>query len=60
MLIIVICLLMEKKFLNLKLIIKMLTQYRLSSISNEVSATKSREVSLNGTVHDFFTLLQFY
>ena len=38
----------------------MLTQYRLSSISNEVSATKSREVSLNGTVHDFFTLLQFY
>ena len=60
MLIIVICLLMEEKFLNLKLIIKMLTQYRLSSISNEVSATKSREVSLNGTVHDFFTLLQFY
>ena len=39
MLIIVICLLMEEKFLNLKLIIKMLTQYRLSSISNEVSAT---------------------
>ena len=60
MLIIVICLLMEEKFLNLKLIIKMLTQYRLSSISNELSATKSREVSLNGTVHDFFTLLQFY
>ena len=60
MLIIVICLLMEEKFLNLKLIIKMLTQYRLSSISNEVSSTKSREVSLNGTVHDFFTLLQFY
>ena len=60
MLIIVICLLMEEKFLNSKLIIKMLTQYRLSSISNKVSATKSREVSLNGTVHDFFTLLQFY
>ena len=31
-------------------------QYCLSSISNGVRATKSREVSLNGNVHDFFWL----
>ena len=33
------------------------TQYCLSSISNGVRATKSREVSLNGNVHDFFDFI---
>ena len=29
------------------------TQFRLTSISNAFSATESREVSLNGNLHDF-------
>ena len=53
MLIIVICLLMEKKSINLNPTIKMLTQICLRSISNGFSATGSREVSLNGNVYVF-------
>ena len=53
-LVIVICLLMEKKYLSRKPIIKILTfQFCLGSISNGFSATESREVFLNGTVYDF-------
>ena len=54
--IIFICLLMEKKYLSLKQAIKSVnfaTQFCLESISNEFSATESREVSLNGNVYDF-------
>ena len=40
---------MEKKYLNLKLSIKMLT-FQLDS--DRFSNTKSREVSLNGNVYD--------
>ena len=29
------------------------TQFRIGNISNELSATESREVSLNGNMHDF-------
>ena len=43
MLIIVICLLMEKKSLNLKLTI---TRFFLGSISNGFSASESKEVSI--------------
>ena len=53
---IVICLLMEKKSLNLTLTIKMLTfqlKFFLGSICNGFSATEFREVSLNGNVYDF-------
>ena len=50
MLIIVICLLMEKKSLSLKPTIKMLT-FKL--ISTGFSAAESTEVSFNGNVHDF-------
>ena len=56
MLITVICLLMEKKYLSLKPAIKSVnfaTQFCLESISNGFSATESREVSLNGNVYDF-------
>ena len=55
MLIIVICLLMEKKSLNLKPAIKMLTSnsFFLGSISNGFSATESRKVSLNQNVYNF-------
>ena len=55
MLIIVICLLMEKKSLNLKPAIKMLTSnsFSLGSISNGFSATESRKVSLNQNVYNF-------
>ena len=56
MLIIVICLLMDKKSLSLKPTIKMLIfrpQFCLGSISNGFSATESREVFLNGNVYDF-------
>ena len=56
MLMIVICLLMEKKSLNLTLTIKMLTfqlKFFLGSICNGFSATEFREVSLNGNVYDF-------
>ena len=49
MLIIVICLLMEKKCLNLNFP----TQFCPGSISNGFSATESREVSINGNVYDF-------
>ena len=53
MLIIVICLLTEKKSFSLKLLLKMLTfQLCLGSISNGFSATESREVSLNVNVND--------
>ena len=52
---------MEKKSLNLKLIIEMLTrnvdfptQLSLGNLSNGFSAAESRELSLNGNVHDFF------
>ena len=56
MLIIVIYLLVEKKYLNLKPTIKKVglpTQFCLGSISNGFSATESRKVSLNGNVYDF-------
>ena len=56
MLIIIICLLMEKRYLSLKQAIKSVnfaTQFCLESISNGFSATESREVSLNGNVYDF-------
>ena len=56
MLIIVISLLMEKKYFNLKPTIKVLTfptQFCLGNISNGFSATESREVSLNGNVYNF-------
>ena len=51
MLIIVICLLMERKYLNFKPTIKNVnfpTQFCLGSISNGFSGAESREVSLNG------------
>ena len=52
--IIVICLLMEKKSLNLKLTIKMLTfQHNFVSEVFLMDLEKSREVSLNGNVYDF-------
>ena len=56
MLIIVICFLMEKKSLNLKLIVKAVNfpiQFCLGSIFNGFSATESSEVFLNGYVYDF-------
>ena len=56
MLIILICLLIEKKSLSLKSTIKNINfqiQFRPRSISNGFSATESREVSLRGNVHDF-------
>ena len=56
MLIIVICLLMEKKSLNLKVDNKNVnfpTQFCLGSTSNGFRATESREVSLNGNVFEF-------
>ena len=54
--IIIICLLREKKSLNLKLTIKMLVfqlNFCLGTISNGFSATESREVSLTGNDYDF-------
>ena len=48
MLIIVICLLTEKKSINLKPIIKMITHFCLGNISNGFGAIESREVSLKG------------
>ena len=51
MVITVICMLMEKKFLNKN--INFLTQFCLRSISNGFSATESREVSLNRNIYDF-------
>ena len=56
MVIIVICLLMEKKSLIRNLIIKTLTfqlKFCLGTISNGFSTTKFREVSLRGNVYDF-------
>ena len=56
MLVIVICLLVEKKSLNLKPKtnnVNFPTQFCLGSISNGFRATESREVSLNGNVYDF-------
>ena len=54
MVIIVICFLMEKKSISLKLIKKMLTsQFCLESISNGFGAADSRGVSLKENVHDF-------
>ena len=54
MLIIIICLLIEKKYLSLKPTIKVLT-FQLNFVSealyNGFNATESREVSLNGNVH---------
>ena len=53
---IVICLLMERKSLSLMPTIKNVnfrTQYCLRSICNRFSATESKEVSLNGNVYDF-------
>ena len=55
--IIVICLLMEKKSLSLKLTIKMLTfqlHFVLEAYLKDISsATKLREVSLNENVYNF-------
>ena len=54
MVIIVICFLMEKKSISLKLIKKMLTsQFCLESISNGFGAADSRGVSLKENVYDF-------
>ena len=53
----IICLLMEifKRYLNLKLTIKILTLQLnfVGSISNGLSATEAREVSLHGNVYGF-------
>ena len=51
--IIVICLLMQEKSLNLKLIINFPTQFCLGSISNGFNTNESREVYLNGNAYDF-------
>ena len=55
MLILVIYLLMEKifKFKADNKNVNLPTQFCLGSISNEFSATESREVSSNGNVYDF-------
>ena len=56
MLIIVICLLMEKKSLSLKgdnENVNFPTQFCFGNISNGFSAAESREVSLNGNVYYF-------
>ena len=56
MLIIVVCLRMEKNIFKFKADKKNANfpkQFCLRSISNEFSATESREVSLNRTVQDF-------
>ena len=56
LLIIVICLLIEKKSLSLKPTRKNVnfpTQFCLGNISNGFSATESREVSLNGNLYYF-------
>ena len=50
-LIIVTCLLIEKKSLNLN--VNFPTQFRLGSIFNGFSATESREVSLNENMYHF-------
>ena len=42
---------MENKSLNLKPTIR--TQFFLGAISNEVSASESREPSFNGNMYDF-------
>ena len=56
MLILVFCLLMENRYLNLKPTIKTLTfqtQFYLGSISNGLSFTEFKEVSLNENEYDF-------
>ena len=54
MVIIVICFLMEKKSISLKLIKKMLTsQFCLEDISNGFGAADSRGVSLKENMYDF-------
>ena len=56
MLIIVICLLMEKEIFKFKAnnkIVNFPKQFFLGSIANGFSATESREVSLIGNVYDF-------
>ena len=55
MLTVVICLLMEKKSLSLKLTknLNFPTQFCFEWISNRFNATESREVSLIGNVYDF-------
>ena len=58
MVIIVICLLTEKKSVSLKSIIEMSTfqlNFCLASISNEFYAVESREVSLKANVSDFLS-----
>ena len=47
---------MEKKYLSLKTIIKMLTsqlKFIQESVSNGFGASESKEVSLKGNVYDF-------
>ena len=53
MLIIVICFLMENKFLNLKLTTNFPTKFYLGSTSNGFSPSKSTGVFLNEDVYDF-------
>ena len=56
MLLIVICFLMEKKSLNLKLTVKAVNfqiQFCLGNIFNGFSTTESSEVFLNGYGYDF-------
>ena len=56
MLMLVFCLLMENRYLNLKPTIKTLTfqtQLYLGSISNGLSFTEFKEVSLNENEYDF-------
>ena len=54
MVIIVVCLSMEKKSSSLKSIMKIFpTQFCLRSMSNGFGAIESRAVSLKGSVYDF-------
>ena len=53
MLIIVICFLMENKFLNLKLTTNFPTKFYPGSTSNGFSPSKSTDVFLNEDVYDF-------
>ena len=53
MLIIVICFLMENKFLNLKLTTNFPTKFYLGSTSNGFSASESADVFLNEDMYDF-------
>ena len=61
MLITVVCLLMEKKSLNLKLTknINFLSKFCFGNICNRFSAIESRKISLNGNVY-YFSMCMTY